>query len=114
MMIESRLTHRISDHAVPVKFPLDFIFDIDDESNNGLNAIFCLLSEYEEIGLSPQDIVSQNEENKSMCQQLDRIRALANNSIYFSDRADYLKNLWDILLLITPESSDIPLSYIEE
>ena len=46
--------------AVPVNFALDFVFDLDDETWNGLSAVFERLAEYEDTGLSPVSVNALN------------------------------------------------------
>ncbi len=45
-----------NNHAVPSKFNLDFVFDMDDEAYKGLVEIFDKLAAYESTGFSPADI----------------------------------------------------------
>lgn len=45
-----------NNHAVPSKFNLDFVFDMDNEAYKGLVEIFDRLDEYESTGFSPADI----------------------------------------------------------
>jgi len=44
--------------GVPVKFDLDFIFGVDDKTWHGLQDIFDRLSEYEDTGLTPEQITA--------------------------------------------------------
>lgn len=44
--------------GVPVKFDVDFIFGLDDKTWRGLQDIFDRLSEYEDTGLTPEQITA--------------------------------------------------------
>ena len=59
-----RLTTKINKElpAVPANFDLDFIFDVDDKTWNGLSAIFERLAEYEATGWTPAEIVAMRDE----------------------------------------------------
>ena len=48
--------------AVPVNFALDFVFDLDNKTWDGLSAVFERLAEYEDTGLTPAEIVAQKDE----------------------------------------------------
>ena len=48
--------------AVPVNFALDFIFDLDDDTWNGLSAIFERLAEYEGTGKTPAESGAMRDE----------------------------------------------------
>ncbi len=51
-----RLTKRWgANHAVPTKINLDFIFDLDDATSQGLTDIFDRLAAYEGTGLEPEE-----------------------------------------------------------
>lgn len=53
-------------------------------------------------------------DNKEMVDLVSKIYVVANNSLYFADSADYIRSLWDILLLINPQAEDRNLTYIDE
>ena len=42
--------------AVPVNIALDFVFELDDDTWLGLQSIFDRLSDYEDTGLTPEQI----------------------------------------------------------
>ena len=48
--------------AVPVNFALDFVFDLDNKTWDGLSAIFERLAEYEATGKTPAEIVEMRDE----------------------------------------------------
>ena len=48
--------------AVPVNFALDFVFDLDNKTWDGLCAIFERLAEYEATGKTPAEIVEMRDE----------------------------------------------------
>lgn len=60
--MERLTTKRPNVPAVPVNFALDFVFDLDDETWRGLNAIFERLAEYEATGWTPAEIVAMRDE----------------------------------------------------
>lgn len=48
--------------AVPVNFALDFVFDLDNKTWDGLSAVFERLAEYEATGKTPAEIVEMRDE----------------------------------------------------
>lgn len=52
-----RLTSEINGRAVPIKFDLDFAFDMPQHDWSGLQEMFDRLSAYEETGLEPEEIM---------------------------------------------------------
>ena len=40
--------------------------------------------------------------------------AIANNAIYFNDRADYLGALWEVCMMLQPQNDDIGKKYLKE
>lgn len=51
-----RLTSEINGRAVPIKFDLDFAFDMPQHDWSGLQEMFDRLAAYEETGLEPEEI----------------------------------------------------------
>ena len=51
-----RLTSEINGRAVPIKFDLDFAFDMPQHDWSGLQEMFDRLAAYEETRLEPEEI----------------------------------------------------------
>jgi hypothetical protein len=51
-------------------------------------------------------------------EQLDKIKKIANNALYFDDSSDYQTALWEILTVTSPElfeeTEEPDLEYIED
>ena len=51
-----RLTSKVHNGAVPVKFDLDFVLGMPQHDWNGLQEIFDRLAAYEDTGMEPEDM----------------------------------------------------------
>ena len=59
-----RLTSEINGRAVPIKFDLDFAFDMPQHDWSGLQEMFDRLAAYEETGLEPEELAQAKKEGR--------------------------------------------------
>lgn len=101
-------------------------YDIMDKEENGIFISFT--DEYEaeewlrkEKRAFPERIQTQGlhivvNERFTLCERRDKAFAIANNAIYFNDKSDYLKALFEICETLKPsfDIDDIGKKYLEE
>lgn len=77
--------------GVPVKFDVDFIFGLDDKTWRGLQDIFDRLSEYEDTGLTPEQITAMSDNLNWTKTQLEN--TVKKYGLYHDGMADAITDI---------------------